>query len=68
MAVRPARGRRAARVPRAIELAYTMWREVVARTQSRIARVVTASDVRAHTTVGAAFKGVPSQDRGLRAT
>ena len=31
-------------------------------------RAVTASDVRAHTTIGAAFKGIASRDEGLKPT
>jgi hypothetical protein len=45
-----------------------MWREAVARTQSRFARVVTASDVRAHTTSGALIKGASSRELGLQRT
>jgi hypothetical protein len=45
-----------------------MWREAVARTHGAGLRVVTASDVRAHTTIGAAFKGVPSRDERLKPT
>ena len=50
---------------------HTTWREAVARTHAlprASLLAVTASDVRAHTTIGAAFKGVPSHDEGLKPT
>ena len=52
---------------------HTTWREAVARTHRvvRARRYCTAqagSDVRAHTTVGAPFKGMPSRDDGSEPT
>ena len=57
--------------------AHATWREAVAHTHRCCPRASllagtaiagTASDVRAHTTVGAAFKGMPSRDEGSEPT